>query len=348
MNSEALRRKTMEELISVVVITYNQEQTIGRTLDSILMQQCHLPIEIVIGEDCSTDGTLAICQDYQRRFPNQIRLFANEPNKGIIDNYFDCLLAARGKFIADCAGDDFWTDPLKLEKEARLLEEHSDVVIVHTDWLYYNETTQQTEPHIARQHDQPFTSGAELLESILTQTRMPVIHLCTSLYRKSAFLKAYETDTFVLRNKEFGCEDLSLTFLLARQGRVGYLPDVTLNYSIGHPSVSVQEDDARQFRFVRRVSELTRYLSKQYDVNSPSVIRHLQYRLFALAMHAFRAYRVDLRQEVVEMKTTWGVKTSFATDFVLLLSATKLSWTVALKLRKVFVACKRVFTPSRK
>ena len=79
----------MEELISVIVCTYNQESTIGRTLDSILMQQCHLPIEIVIGEDCSTDSTLAVCQDYARRFPDQIRLFANPQNKGIIDNYFD-------------------------------------------------------------------------------------------------------------------------------------------------------------------------------------------------------------------------------------------------------------------
>ena len=54
----------MENKISVVVCTYNQEDTIARTLDSILMQQCHLPYEIIIGEDCSTDNTLSICQQY--------------------------------------------------------------------------------------------------------------------------------------------------------------------------------------------------------------------------------------------------------------------------------------------
>ena len=110
----------MENLISVVVCTYNQEDTIARTLDSILMQQCHVPYEIIIGEDCSTDHTRDICKSYAEKHPNVIRLIANKQNKGVLDNYFDCLLAAQGKYIADCAGDDFWTDPLKLEKEVTI------------------------------------------------------------------------------------------------------------------------------------------------------------------------------------------------------------------------------------
>ena len=59
-------------MISVIVCTYNQEDTIGRTLDSILCQECHLPYEIVIGEDCSTDGTLAVCNAYQQAHPDKI------------------------------------------------------------------------------------------------------------------------------------------------------------------------------------------------------------------------------------------------------------------------------------
>ena len=129
----------MENKISVIVATYNQEDTIGRTLDSILMQQCHVPYEIVIGEDCSTDSTRTVCQEYAKKHPDVIRLFANQKNKGLIDNYFDCLLACEGQYIAECAGDDFWTDPLKLEKEVTILEEHPEVTLVHTDWCRYNE-----------------------------------------------------------------------------------------------------------------------------------------------------------------------------------------------------------------
>ena len=85
-----------EVMISVVVVTYNQAGTIGRTLNSILMQRCHVPFEIVIGEDCSTDNTRDICQIYAKQYPNIIHLICNERNKGIVDNYYDCLLACRG------------------------------------------------------------------------------------------------------------------------------------------------------------------------------------------------------------------------------------------------------------
>lgn len=330
----------MERLISVIVTTYNQEATIGRTLDSILAQQCHLPVEIVVGEDCSTDGTLAICRQYAERFPEQIRLIANEQNKGIVDNYFDCLMAARGDYIADCAGDDFWIDPQKLEKEARVLEAHDDVTLVHTDWLYYDETTGQTRPHTERQFDQAFTDGSTMLEAILTQTTLPVVHLCTALYRKSAFLEAYREDTFVFRNKEFGCEDLSLTFMLARMGRIAYLPDVTLHYSVGHNSVSFNDDDARQFRFVKRISSLTRYLSQTYNVGSAVVDRHLQERMHALMMHAFRAHDRQLRSEAIQLGKEWGIRPLGKTRIVNALTGCNAIWGTVLVLRRLLVSVK--------
>ena len=330
----------MERLISVIVTTYNQEATIGRTLDSILAQQCHLPVEIVVGEDCSTDGTLAICRQYAERFPEQIRLIANEQNKGIVDNYFDCLMAARGDYIADCAGDDFWIDPQKLEKEARVLEAHDDVTLVHTDWLYYDETTGQTRPHTERQFDQAFTDGSTILEAILTQTTLPVVHLCTALYRKSAFLEAYREDTFVFRNKEFGCEDLSLTFMLARMGRIAYLPDVTLHYSVGHNSVSFNDDDARQFRFVKRISSLTRYLSQTYNVGSAVVDRHLQERMHALMMHAFRAHDRQLRSEAIQLGKEWGIRPLGKTRIVNALTGCNAIWGTVLVLRRLLVSVK--------
>ena len=84
-------------------------------------------------------------EDYDKRYP-QIRLFSNQQNKGVVDNYFDCLLACKGKYIADCAGDDFWVDPEKLEKEVCVMEQHPQVTMVITNWRFYNELTQQTEP----------------------------------------------------------------------------------------------------------------------------------------------------------------------------------------------------------
>ena len=63
--------------------------------------------------------------------------------KGIIDNYFDTLLDCRGRYIADCAGDDFWIDPLKLEKEVNILEQHPEVTLVHTAFNYFDYNKKQ-------------------------------------------------------------------------------------------------------------------------------------------------------------------------------------------------------------
>lgn len=332
----------MKEMVSVIMTTYNHEYTIGRALDSILMQQCHLPIEIMLGEDCSTDGTLAVCQAYAKKYPAQIRLIANQQNKGVVDNYFDCLLLAQGKYIADCAGDDFWTDPLKLEKELAVLEAHPEVTIVHTDWLYYNEKTKQSEPHTKRQFDKPLTDGKDMLEAILTQTRLPVVHLCTALFRKEDFLRVYEEDTFVFRNKEFGCEDLSLTFMLARQGKVAYLPSITLHYSVCHESVSFSDDAVRQFHFVRRVSMLTFYLSQKYHIKGKTINSHLRERLYALSMHAFRAHSKELGQAVLSLGKEWGIGVSWKTRLILAITSNALLWHSASAARHFKLFCRRM------
>lgn len=331
----------MEEKISVVVVTYNQEGTIGRTLDSILCQQCHLPFEIIIGEDCSTDHTRTVCQDYAQRYPDIIRLFCNKHNKGIIDNYFDCLLEAKGKYIADCAGDDFWTDPQKLEKEVTIMETHDQVSIVHTNWCYYDEDTQKTTPAPPHPFTEAITPGKEMLEAILTQTNMSVMHLCTSLYRTDLFRKAYEEDTDLFRNKAYGCEDMQVAFTMARQGDVAYLPDVTLNYSIGHPSASAFTDEGRQFRFVRQVTSLSCHLAQKHGLWNTGFESFVGKRLYALGMHAFRAHDHQLYEETLACESTWKVKRSIRHSLLFSTMRHEWLWTIGLQVRQAFVWLKK-------
>lgn len=109
-------------LVSVSVITYNQEKYISEALDSIIMQQTDFPIEIVLGDDCSTDSTRAICLSYKEKYPDIIRLRLPEKNMGSMPNWIANLEACEGKYIAICEGDDYWTDPLKLRKQVDLME----------------------------------------------------------------------------------------------------------------------------------------------------------------------------------------------------------------------------------
>lgn len=115
--------------ISVVVITYNQQETISQTLDSILAQQGDFNLELVIGEDCSTDDTLAICRDYEKRYP-QIKLLSGPKNLGITANYFRTVQATTGEFVVNFAGDDYYCDDHALEKQMQYLQSHSEVGVM--------------------------------------------------------------------------------------------------------------------------------------------------------------------------------------------------------------------------
>lgn len=326
----------MEEMISVVVITYNQESTISRTLDSILMQKCHLPIEIVIGEDCSQDHTRHICQVYASRYPNVIRLFCNQHNKGIVDNYFDCLLQCRGRYIADCAGDDFWIDPEKLEKELRVMEENKNVTMVITNWQYYDEKSHKTTPS-RQQHHAPINPGRKLLKAIITQQYMSVFHLCTSLYRADVFRKAYEEDINLFRHKTYVSEDMQIAFTMAEHGDIAYLPDVTLNYS--YDGVSNTTDDIKLFDFLYKTTLQIRHLAYKANID---IQNFMAQRIFVLGMHAFRSHRQDFFQKTKACKYEWQVPETRKNALLFFVMQHEWLWCLGLMLRKCVVNVKRL------
>jgi glycosyltransferase involved in cell wall biosynthesis len=130
---------TDQPKVSVLMITYNHESFIAQAIDSVLMQETVFPIELVIGEDCSKDRTREIVLEYQRRFPETIRLLLPVENLGANRNLVQTYEACRGEYIALLEGDDYWTDPHKLQKQVEFLEGHPDYVICHHDAIVVNE-----------------------------------------------------------------------------------------------------------------------------------------------------------------------------------------------------------------
>lgn len=116
----------MEPLLSVVTITYNHAPYIRKCIEGVLMQQVNFPMEFIIADDCSTDGTRLVCEAYAAKYPNLIRLAFTERNVGAVENEQRAFISAKGKYIATCEGDDYWTDPLKLQKQVDFLESHPD------------------------------------------------------------------------------------------------------------------------------------------------------------------------------------------------------------------------------
>ena len=104
------------------MITYNQESYIKQAIESALMQNTSFNYELVIGEDCSTDLTRLVIEQYQSEFPDKIRLLLNEQNIGAVKNIAATMKACQGKYIAILEGDDYWTSSDKLQKQVDFLE----------------------------------------------------------------------------------------------------------------------------------------------------------------------------------------------------------------------------------
>lgn len=114
-----------EVIVSVCCLTFNHSKFITACLDGILMQQCSFKFEILIHDDASTDGTREIVEAYQKKYPEIIKPYfqtENQWSKGVRGmNFHFNFSRAKGKFIAVCEGDDFWTDPLKLQTQVMFL-----------------------------------------------------------------------------------------------------------------------------------------------------------------------------------------------------------------------------------
>ena len=114
-------------MVDVHIVTFNHAQYIGKCLDSILSQETSFDVRIVVGDDCSNDGTQEILQDYQRRFPDKIELLLNDKNLGPdylpgLFNFLNVMRSMNAKYVAMIEGDDYWTDSQKLEKQVGYLE----------------------------------------------------------------------------------------------------------------------------------------------------------------------------------------------------------------------------------
>ena len=132
-----------QPLVSVVVLVYNHEKYIADALDGILMQKVDFEYEIVLGEDCSTDKSREIVLRYAQRHPEKFKLLLHESNIGANANQRTILSACTGKFIAFCEGDDYWTDPLKLQKQVNILIEHPDTIICGARAKTWNENNKE-------------------------------------------------------------------------------------------------------------------------------------------------------------------------------------------------------------
>lgn len=279
--------------VSVIVLSYNQADTVARALDSILAQQCDFPFEIVVSDDASTDGTRAVINRYAARFPGVVRVMPEAPRRGLVDNYFYTLSQCRGRFIADCAADDFWVNERGLQLKRDRLVADPALSMVCSDWLSFSDDdSDEIRSLIANNEDENRLhrfDGKGLLEDELSKAGSALVHLSTALYRRSFIDDALATTPALVHDAAMGCEDLPVKAALMSRGDVEWISTVTLCYRVGHASVSAPENPSNLLRFQLQTAAAVARLADHYGVPRSKVAENLKDKIgYAIAV-AFAA-----------------------------------------------------------
>lgn len=247
--------------ISVAVITYNQQETIAQTLDSILCQKGDFQLEVVVGEDCSTDNTGTICQEYVARYPEQVVLLDNKQNMGIMRNFANTIKHCTGDMIAICAGDDYWCDEMKLQKQKEFLDTHPQYGVCTTSGYRYlvrrNEMAEGLAPWnpVVDGNVKPFYFSSDYRGGVYA---MPL----TMLFRRD-LLQYIDFDTFITRG--FPVEDYPMQAIMAQHTLWGHIADKTVVYRVYSDSATfISYDHPKYMAYHRGLMEIRKYLEELY------------------------------------------------------------------------------------
>lgn len=263
--------------ISVIVCTYNQEATIARALDAILVQQCSVPFEIIIGEDASIDNTRKVCEEYARRYPDIIRIMPKAPNKGIVDNYYDCVREAKGEYIMECAGDDEWC-PGRMQLCLATIENNPDVVQVFTQVYYRMDSTGEIKKPENNLFPYGLIKGPNVIKGMMHQRADQNVFY--AITKRTAIMELMQEHPQFFSGRRYNAEDKQLIVLLGTKGDFINLPDRTYYYTIDTNSIT-RPNILKHFRYGINMLQMTHDLAKavNYHGSLLYIYSHIAYNM---------------------------------------------------------------------
>ena len=253
--------------VSVLVLAYNHEKYIAECLDGILSQDFDGSIEVLVGEDWSTDATGHIVDDYAARYPETIRVLRGTANVGMHENNRRLLRAARGRYVAYCEGDDYWHRADKLTLQVALLDRRPEVIGVHSEVDHLEVVNGRLRRHhdywrAAQRHIPSLLSYADLVGQNSVQT-------CSVMVRREA-LTTYPESRFA--RGMYPMEDWPMFLHVLESGPLAYLPRSLATYRRVAGSATRQDPEsmARFYRgewrlIVDAAGDHVRYASRRRE-----------------------------------------------------------------------------------
>ncbi len=239
-------------LLSVCLITYNHGKYICPAIESVLMQKVNFTWELIIADDCSTDDTREILIAYQKKYPDFIKLILQEKNVGAAQNWMDLVVAPTSKYIAYLEGDDYWTNPNKLQMQIDFLEQHPKYSA-----CIHNSTVLRDEVEIGLYHD--WTQDKDVEAERIIINGGGVFPSASLVYRN--VIKIEQKDL------EFQSGDTVLILLLLTKGPVYYMHQNMCVYRRHNQGLftSLKDNPANRVEFLVNNILLYKYYRKFLD-----------------------------------------------------------------------------------
>lgn len=217
-------------LISVVIPSYNRSSTVGETIESIISQKVNAEIEIIIGDDCSTDNAREVLIGYKEKYPSIIKLIFHEQNVGLGANWAICVRECQGKYICNCDNDDFWHNPDKLQIQLDYMESHPESNVLITDHRCHNRTTGKI-----KEEQAIIDRGLPLQQSIYGSAKTRFCN-ATIMYRAD-FLKTHLNLNDFIERKLY-LQDWPAWVILSAYTDFDYIPVSTATWCIETESIT--------------------------------------------------------------------------------------------------------------
>ena len=292
-------------LVSVLMLTYNHKPYIAQAIEGVLQQKTEFPFELVIGEDCSTDGNREIVFEYQNKYPDIIRVITSEHNIGARKNEYRIMKASRGKYLGFCEGDDYWHHPQKLQKQVSYLEAHPDVGLVHSDVAYYDVVTGETIPSYYTQNKLLHSTDNIVREMIELKY---CVRTCSAIVRRDILEEIYSTCQYEMREK-FLMTDLQIWIEIAYRSKVAFIDEPLATYNVLPESACHSKDTEERIKFSKNLTEIRLHYADKYGSSESIEIReYIIKQTNRAAMGAACRYcKPNLAREVIDTARRYQV-----------------------------------------